>query len=185
MRALNAPGWLTARPIAHRGLHDKNAGIVENTPAAAEAAIAAGYAIECDVQLTRDGEAAVFHDDQLGRLLRAHGAVRDRTAAELAAMAFRDGDDRVPILGAFLALIAGRVPLICEIKSHFDGDMRLADRALAVAESYAGPLAFKSFDPAVIAHLRRRGAKQPLGRKRRIKSLRHDHGADKHTRAGQ
>ena len=163
MRTLNAPAWLTTRPIAHRGLHDKAARIVENTPAAAAAAIAASYAIECDVQLTRDGEAVVFHDDRLGRLLRARGTVSDRTALELADVSFRDGDDRVPSLGAYLALIAGRVPLICEIKGRFDGDTRLADRAVAVAEAYAGPLAFKSFDPAIIAHLRRRGASQPLG----------------------
>ena len=163
MRTLNAPAWLTARPIAHRGLHDKNAGIVENTPAAAEAAIAAGYAIECDVQLTRDGEAVVFHDERLGRLLRARGALAERGARELASLPFRDGDDHIATLAEYLALIAGRVPLICEIKSRFDGDLRLAERTLVTAESYAGPLALKSFDPEIIAHLRRRGARQPLG----------------------
>ncbi|PIK72503.1 glycerophosphodiester phosphodiesterase, partial [Methylobacterium frigidaeris] len=73
-----APGWLIARPIAHRGLHDRAAGIPENTIAAAEAAIVGGYAIECDVQLSRDGEAMVFHDAGLGRLTGADGLVRER-----------------------------------------------------------------------------------------------------------
>ena len=163
MRTLNAPAWLTARPIAHRGLHDKTRRIVENTPGAAKAAIAADYAIECDVQLSRDGEAVVFHDDRLGRLTRARGPVAKRTAAELAAVVFRDSDGRIPTLAGYLGLIAGRVPLICEIKSAFDGDLRLADRVLLVAAGYAGPLAFKSFDPEVIALLRKRGARQPLG----------------------
>src|SRR4051794_2404055 len=60
--------WLTARPIAHRGLHDKAKGVIENTVSAALAAVDAGYAIECDVQLTGDGEAVVFHDFTLDRL---------------------------------------------------------------------------------------------------------------------
>ena len=163
MTLANAPAWLTARPIAHRGLHHKAAGIVENTPAAAQAAIAGNYAIECDVQLTHDGEAAVFHDETLDRLMLAHGPVAQRSAAALATLAFRDGPDRIATLSQYMALIAGRVPLVCEIKSLFDGDMRLTQRVAAIAADYAGPLALKSFDPAVIIHLRGQGARQPLG----------------------
>ena len=163
MSARNAPAWLTARPIAHRGLHNLAAGIVENTPAAASAAIARGYAIECDVQLTADGEAVVFHDETLDRLMQAGGLVAARTAVELAELAFKAGLDHVVTLARYLALIGGRVPLICEIKSRFDGDMRLAQRALAVGTACEGPVAFKSFDPLVLAHLRKLGARQPLG----------------------
>ena len=65
---MRAPDWLTARPVAHRGLHDRARGIIENMPGAAEAAIAGNFAIECDIQLTADGEAMVHHDDALGRL---------------------------------------------------------------------------------------------------------------------
>ena len=82
------PGWLTARPIAHRGFHRKAEGVIENTPTAARDAIARGYAIECDVQLTRDGEAVVFHDFTLDRLTSASGPVAARTAGELAAVAY-------------------------------------------------------------------------------------------------
>ena len=162
------PGWLTARPIAHRGFHRKAEGVIENTPTAARDAIARGYAIECDVQLTRDGEAVVFHDFTLDRLTSASGPVAARTAGELAAVAYRDTADAIVPLADFLALIAGRTPLVCEIKSAFDGDMRLTERTAQVVAAYDGPVALKSFDPDIIAHLRRNGprlglADRPLG----------------------
>lgn len=148
------PDWVTARPIAHRGLHDRAKGLVENSPGAARAAIAGGYAIECDVQLTRDGDAVVFHDFTLDRLTREVGPVAGLTAAELRTVAYADGSDRICGLSDLLALIAGRVPLICEIKSRFDGDHRLADRVAPMIKAYPGRVAVKSFDPDVIAHLR-------------------------------
>ena len=119
-----APDWLTARPIAHRGLHDRAAGLPENTLAAAEAAVAGGYAIECDVQLSADGEAMVFHDEALGRLTEASAPVEARTAAELGALAVAGTAERIPTLAAFLQRVAGRVPVVVEIKSRFDGDRR-------------------------------------------------------------
>ena len=149
-----APAWLTARPIAHRGLHDKAAGRWENTLSAAAAAVARGFAIECDVQLSGDGEAMVFHDLTLERLTREAGPVGSRSAHALGRLAIGGTADRVAALPAFLDAIDGRVPLICEIKSAFDGDMRLADRTLAVVGGYPGPVALKSFDPAIIRHLR-------------------------------
>lgn len=162
--APNAPDWLVGRPIAHRGLHDRAAGVIENSLSAARAAIAGGFAIECDVQLTADGEAVVFHDFALDRLTAAAGPVVARRAADLGAVPLSgSAGDRVPTLGAFLTLVAGRVPVVCEVKSPFEGDMRLADRVAAVAAGYAGPLAVKSFDPAVLAHLRRRDLPNPLG----------------------
>ncbi len=155
--------WLTARPIAHRGLHEAAEGRVENTPSAALAAIARNYAIECDVQITSDGEAVVFHDYTLDRLTLGEGRLDQRTAADLATISFRQGPDHIMPLSDFLKLIAGRVPLVCEIKSRFDGDMRLTDRTLAVAQAYSGPLALKSFDPQIIAHLRNAATQLPLG----------------------
>jgi glycerophosphoryl diester phosphodiesterase len=159
----NAPAWLTARPIAHRGLHDERRRIVENTLAAAEAAIAQGFAIECDVQLSADGEAMVFHDDTLDRLTAASGAVKERNAAALAAIPFKIGGAKIPRFRDLLARVAGRTPIICEIKSDFDGEVRLGDAIAALAAGYPGPLAIKSFDPFAIAHLRRSGVDRPLG----------------------
>jgi glycerophosphoryl diester phosphodiesterase len=157
-----APQWLAARPIAHRGLHDSARGIVENTLGAASAAIARGYGIECDVQLSRDGEAIVFHDSTLGRLTHSSGRVADLSAAEIGEIAFKDCSERIPSLAELLDRVGGKAPLLCEIKSGFDGDTRLADRAAELARDYPGPLAIKSFDPAIIAHLRANSTGEPL-----------------------
>ena len=160
---MNAPAWLTAQPIAHRGLHDSAIGVVENTASAALKAVERGFAIECDVQLSRDGEAMVFHDETLDRLMRTTGDVSFRDARELKTLRYAKGDDKIITLDMLLSLINGRVPLICEIKSGFDGDMRLAQRTMAVVSAHHAPMALKSFDPEIIAHLRKLGAKMPLG----------------------
>ena len=162
-RTINAPNWLTARPIAHRGLHSKQFGLVENTPAAAAAAVAKNYAIECDIQRTNDGEAVVFHDFTLDRLIRAEGHLDGFSADELGQLSYKDCNQKIVSLVEFLARIGGRVPVMVEIKSRYDGDMRLADRALAAVAAYAGPVCLKSFDPAVLVHLRGAGAKCPVG----------------------
>src|SRR5215468_11903185 len=82
--------WLTARPIAHRGLHDASNGVTENTGAAFSAAIAAGYGIETDLQISADGEAMVHHDDVLGRLTDGAGRLDQMTSAALQRVSFRD-----------------------------------------------------------------------------------------------
>jgi glycerophosphoryl diester phosphodiesterase len=149
-----APAWLTARPIAHRGLHDRASGRPENTLAAARAAVAGGFAIECDVQLSADGEAMVFHDAALGRLTAASEPVSSRTAAELGRLAVAGTGETIPTLPDFLAAVGGAVPVIVEIKSAYDGDLRLTRRTAQVATAHAGPVALKSFDPEVVAALR-------------------------------
>ena len=153
MSAPNAPAWLTARPIAHRGLHDRAAGIPENTLAAAEAAARAGYAIECDVQLSADGEAMVFHDAALGRLTGEADPVATRSAAQLGTLRILGTDERIPTLPEFLARVGGRVPVVVEIKTRFDGDLRLTRRTAAVAAALDAPVALKSFDPGIVAAL--------------------------------
>jgi glycerophosphoryl diester phosphodiesterase len=160
---MNAPDWLVARPIAHRGLHDAAAGRFENTLSAAEAAAARGYAVECDVQDTADGEAVVFHDFMLDRLTAEKGLVRERRAGELARLAIGGAADRVPTLAELLARIGARVPLIVEVKSRFDHDLTLTRRTLELLVSYAGPVAVKSFDPFVVAAVRRVAPELPRG----------------------
>jgi glycerophosphoryl diester phosphodiesterase len=155
--------WLTARPVAHRGLHDAAAGIIENTPSAFAAAIAGNYAIECDLQLSADGDAMVFHDATLERLTEASGRLDAKTSAELKRVPFRATADRMMTLGELCDLTAGRVPLLIEIKSRFDGDLRLATRAAQVVSGYSGPAALMSFDPAPIAALRTLAPALPRG----------------------
>jgi glycerophosphoryl diester phosphodiesterase len=142
--------WLTARPIAHRGLHDSSRGIIENTATAFSAAIAGNYGIETDLQISADGEAMVHHDDALGRLTDGQGRLADLTAAAVKAVPFRQGGDRILTLGELCDLVAGRATLLIELKSHFDGDLRLLRRAAEVLKGYKGPAAIMSFDPAPI-----------------------------------
>lgn len=150
--------WLIAAPIAHRGLH--GGGLVENSIGAARAAIAAGYAIECDVQATKDG-LVVFHDDRLERLTAHAGRVADYDTQSLEAMPLRGASETIPSFDAFLAAIAGRTPLVVELKSDFDGDLSVAERAAQRLARYDGPVVIESFDPALIAFLRAQG--QALG----------------------
>ncbi|MCA0417990.1 MAG: glycerophosphodiester phosphodiesterase [Proteobacteria bacterium] len=157
-------GWLVAKPIAHRGLHDLAAGVIENSPSAATAAIASGFGIECDVQLTADGEAVVFHDFVLDRLTGETGAVVARKAAELGAITLKGSSDRILTLSAFLDLIGGRVPLVIEIKSRFDGDLTLTKRTVEVVAGYKNhPIVIKSFDPAIVTALRELAPEIPRG----------------------
>src|SRR5262245_33995826 len=133
--------WLVARPIAHRGLHDVKAGVVENCASAFAGAIASNYAIECDLQLSGDGEAIGFHDDMLDRLTGTKGPVAERTVRDLKKVAFNSGKDHIQTFAELLDQVAGKVPLIVEIKTHWDGNLPLVDRAAEVGESYKGPLA--------------------------------------------
>jgi len=146
--------WLTARPIAHRGLHDASAGIIENTGSAFAAAIAGGYAIETDLQISADGEAFVHHDDALGRLTEGSGHLAAMTAREIEAVRFKATRDRIMTLGDLCDFVAGRATLLIELKSHFDGDRRLVQRSADVLANYRGPVAVMSFDPAMIEVVR-------------------------------
>jgi glycerophosphoryl diester phosphodiesterase len=146
--------WLTVRPVAHRGLHDAAAGMIENMPAAFSAAVAANFGMECDIQISADGEAMVHHDHALGRLTEGSGPLADLKAAALKQVTFKATTDRMLTLGELCDLVGGRTPLVIEIKSRFDGDMRLATRAVEVLKTYSGPAVLMSFDPAPIEHVR-------------------------------
>jgi glycerophosphoryl diester phosphodiesterase len=147
-------GWIARTPIAHRGLHDRARGIIENTRSAFLAAIDRGYAIECDVQLSRDGEAVIFHDDTIDRLTGQKGHVRAMDANALGGIPLTGAHDRIEPLSALLTMTLGGVPLVVEIKSDYGGDPTLLKRVLMLIEGYAGPLVLKSFDPKIIIALR-------------------------------
>jgi glycerophosphoryl diester phosphodiesterase len=155
--------WLIARPLAHRGLHDDQNGIIENTPSAFAAAIAARYGIECDLQISSDGEAMVYHDDTLGRLTETSSRLDAMTAAELKRVTFRATRDRMMTLGELCDFVAGGAALLIELKSPRAGDRRLAARAAKVLSGYAGQAAVMSFEPAQIVELRRVAPRLPRG----------------------
>lgn len=145
--------WLVERPIAHRGLHNALRAVVENTQSAFAHAIRNGYAIECDIQLSGDGEAIVFHDDTVDRLTEARGDVRSYSSRQLKAIRFKQTSDRMQTLGELLDQVAGRVPLVVELKSLWDSDVRLVKRTLQVIQSYAGRVCLMSFDPDILEAL--------------------------------
>lgn len=161
------PAALLSVPIAHRALHDWQKRRPENSPAAIKAAIAAGYGIEMDLQLSSDGVAMVFHDDGLDRLTAERGPVRARTAAALQRIALQDSTDTIPTLAQVLALVAGRVALLVELKDQSltmtDTDGRLEAAAVAALVGYKGAVALMSFNPHSVAHLARLAPHLPRG----------------------
>lgn len=155
--------WLTARPIAHRGLHDAAHGIIENTAQAVHAAIDAGFGVEVDLQVSADGEAMVHHDAMLGRLTDGAARLDELSAAALQRVAFRGSSERMMTLGELCDLVGGRVALLPELKSRFDGDARLPLRVAAVLGGYHGAVAPMSFDPMQLAVLRQKAPRLPHG----------------------
>lgn len=151
------PGFLD-RPIAHRGLHDRAAGVIENSLPAIRAAAAAGYGCEIDLQIAADGEAMCFHDDDLDRLTAASGPVRDRMAAELGALPLTGAapEARIPTFAQALEA-AGDAPLLVEIKRQHERvgvgplEARAAERIAAHLAAGGGPVAVMSFDPRAVA----------------------------------
>ncbi len=161
------PAAFLTIPLAHRALHDRSQGRPENSLGAVKAAVAAGYGIEIDLQLSKDGVAMVFHDEWMERLTESTGLVKDYTAAELSRIKLRDSSDTIPRLTEVLALIAGRVPLLIEIKdqtgtmSETDGQLETA--TAADLATYVGPVAVMSFNPHAIANMARLAPQTPRG----------------------
>lgn len=159
MRPVPLPPSLLRLPVAHRALHDRSRGIIENSPAAIRAAIRAGYAIEIDLQLSQDGVAMVFHDEDLDRLTHDAGPLNARRAADLGRITLKDSQDRIPTFGEVLDLVAGQVPLLVEIKDQTltmsETDGRLEAEAARLLADYPGEVAVMSFNPHSIAHMAR------------------------------
>lgn len=160
------PAFLKA-PIAHRGLHDRAAGVVENSLSAVRAAADAGYGIEIDLQLSADGQAMVFHDETLDRLTAEAGRLDARPAADLLRIPMAGSGDTIPTLAQVLQAVAGRVPLLIELKDRTETlegtDGRLEVAAAAALRGYAGPVALMSFNPDMVAEAGRAAPHLPRG----------------------
>lgn len=138
--------WLAERPVAHRGLHDLNRKCWENTLSAFREAVRHDYSIECDVHLSSDGIPVVFHDDELKRLTGREGRPCDHTVAELTAMKVGTSNDHVPTLAQMLDAVAGKVPLVIELKGTEGKDENLVAKVAALLANYKGKAAIMSFD---------------------------------------
>jgi glycerophosphoryl diester phosphodiesterase len=156
-------GWLTERPIAHRGYHDLNRTVWENTLSAFARAADAGFAIECDLQYAADAIPVVFHDDDLKRLCGIEGDVRQRTAGELGMQPVGGTADRVPTLRQLLDLVRGRVPLVLELKGRKGDDDGFAMAVVDALDGYDGHVALMSFDHWLLKDLKETGTGLPIG----------------------
>ncbi|MGL4238535.1 glycerophosphodiester phosphodiesterase family protein [Tabrizicola sp.] len=167
MTRVPLPEAFLRTPIAHRALHDRAQGRIENSAAAIQAAVKAGYGIEIDLQLSQDGVPMVFHDEDLDRLTAEQGPLNARPAAELNRITLKDADDPIPTLYQVLALVAGQVPLLIEIKdqslSMSDTDGQLEAATAAHLNDYKGPVAVMSFNPHSVAHMARLAPAIPRG----------------------
>lgn len=155
--------WLSRRPIAHRGLHDMNKQVWENTLPAFSAAIAGQYAIECDVHLTKDGGVIVFHDDDLKRLAGREGRICDLTLEEACELTIGTTTDHAPSLRQMLDLVAGRVPVVIELKGIESEDGGLVAAVAKELENYTGEVAIMSFDHHLIRRFRSDAPNIPAG----------------------
>ena len=167
MSAPRLPDSLRRLPIAHRALHDARQRRPENSLSAIHAAISAGYAIEIDLQISSDGHAVMFHDETLDRMTAQSGPVNARSLADLRAIALKGSDDTIPSFAEVLSFVAGRVPILVELKDQH-GEMGQGDGALerAVARDladYHGDLAVMSFNPHSMADMARLAPAVPRG----------------------
>ena len=153
--AMKAP--FADRNYAHRGLHKKDKSLPENSLGAFKAAVDAGYGIELDVHLTADDQLVVFHDDTLKRVCGVEGRTDDRTLAELRQLRLYGTEYTLPTLDEVLDVLAGKVPLILEIKrgEKRERNMLLCKKIRERLQRYDGPVCIESFDPSIVAWWRR------------------------------
>ena len=154
------PGWLTSVPVAHRGLHGP--GVPENTMPAFEAALRAGYPIELDLHVLPSGEVIVFHDHDLQRAAGIAQSLRHVDAQTLREARLFGTSERIPLFTELLALVAGKVPLLIEIKAHHQV-LGVAPAVHALLKSYRGEVALQSFNPYVLSWFRSHAPKLACG----------------------
>jgi glycerophosphoryl diester phosphodiesterase len=152
---------LGAVPFAHRGLH--GGGRVENSNGAFRAAAEAGYGIELDVQLSRDGWPMVFHDDKLDRLTNKSGPIAALTADELRSIRLYTSNEVMPTLGEALQIVGARVPLLIEVKAPDRHVAPLCEAVAKALDDYDGLVGVMSFNPEVGAWFARRAPERLRG----------------------
>ena len=145
--------------FAHRGLHGD--GIAENSMSAFRAAVDAGYGIELDVRLSRDGVLVVFHDDDLKRMCKDDRLVLDVDSAELSGMSLLGTSDGIPIFSEVLKLVDGRVPLLVEIKEL--SGKGVSSAAAKMLADYKGEFIVESFNPLSLKNFKKRLPGVPVG----------------------
>lgn len=144
----------TRRRFAHRGLYTRDKAIPENSLQAFALAIQAGYGIELDVQLSRDGQLVVFHDDTLDRVCGVSKRVDDLTYQELQELSLSGSEQRIPLFSDVLDLISGQQPLIVELKTGPRNE-ELCRKTWDALQRYQGDVCVESFNPFIVAWFRK------------------------------
>ena len=163
---LTGPGYASKKKkepflyknFAHRGLHSRDKKTPENSLAAFKAAVSAGYGVELDVQLSKDGYVCVFHDDDLKRVCGKEGKIWDYTLAELREMRLCGTSETIPLFEEVLSVMGGKAPVICELKTG-PRNKELCGKTLALIKNYKGDICIESFDPTIVAWFRFRAPK--------------------------
>ena len=135
---------------AHRGLHDGNKAVIENSMQAFQLAVERGYGMEMDLQTTRDGQVVVHHDLNTLRVCGTDAVIEQTDYADLPLLP--DGTP-IPLFSDFLKLVGGRVPVIIELKYHKQY-LRTVKAALELLWEYTGDYCLESFHPSIVRYLR-------------------------------
>ena len=138
---------------AHRGLHSRDRTVPENSLSAFRLAAENGYGIELDVQLSKDGEVVVFHDDTLDRVCGVHARVEDLTWAELSELRLCVTEDRIPLFSEVLSSIRGCEALLVELKNGSRNRL-LCEKTYALLSEYRGHVCVESFNPLIVMWFR-------------------------------
>lgn len=139
---------------AHRGLYDNQNAIPENSMTAFRRAVEAGYGIELDVQLTKDGVPVIFHDFTLERMCGISGKINALTYEELQSLSLGQTAEKIPTLKEFLDMVSGKVPLIVELKIEWL-DLSLCPAVHKLLAKYRGVYCIESFNPLALLWYRR------------------------------
>ena len=158
---LLAPGKATkrqkapfyGRSFAHRGLHTEDKSVPENSLEAFRLAGRAGYGVELDVQLTKDGQVVVFHDDTLDRVCGVPGKLSDKSYDELKLLSLCGTNQRIPLLTEVLEVYQGRGPLLVELKTG-SRNRELCEKTYAILSDYPGEVCIESFNPFIVRWFR-------------------------------
>lgn len=157
MPRMGHPGWeqFSSVRYAHRGLHDEENGIPENSLAAFRRAVEHGFGAELDVHLLRDGSLAVFHDSNLKRICGADITIETLSAEEVKQYSLLGTGETIPMLQEVLTVFEGKTPLIIELKVVDNNAAALTDAVMAMLQGWNGTYCIESFHPGVVAHLKK------------------------------
>ena len=145
--------FLKELPIAHRGYFD--AANPENSMAAFNRAIERHYGIEMDLQLTKDNQVVVFHDNSVARMCGKPLNIKDYTYAELLTFKLGKTDHQIPLFKDFLALVHGQVPLVIELKSEPAKNKLLPQYTYELLKDYQGQYVVQSFNPLLVRYFKK------------------------------